>query len=305
MIDEPVRLTQTVKGAGCAAKPAPGDLERARTEAIRKGLDYLAGEQRKDGSWVAGDQEGGVIGVTATDAGDKLLPVANRGPQVTVAAPGVEILEPAPDGAYQITTGTSVAAAHASGVAALLLARKPDLKPSQVRALLVRSARHIPGHKRDVGAGVTHVLAPGKGSTDLDKPSVGRPLKLRMFNHQDRIGAARQHAAGGDRSRMTGDHRNRRHDAGREHLAVQPQRARCFLHCTERVLRPHREAVDVGAIESRDVDVRKDIPGEHTAEGLPERHELFAKRSKPQVRAKLRGGLVARDDAQELGLPGG
>ena len=39
-----------------------------------------------------------VIGVTATDADDKLLPQANRGPQVAVAAPGVQVLEPAPDG---------------------------------------------------------------------------------------------------------------------------------------------------------------------------------------------------------------
>ena len=99
-----------------------------------------------------------VIGVTATDADDKLLAVSNRGPQVALAAPGVEILEPGPDGTYQITTGTSVAAAHVSGVAALLLARKPDLKPDEVRALLVRSARHIPGNKRDVGAGVVDAL---------------------------------------------------------------------------------------------------------------------------------------------------
>ena len=55
-----------------------------------------------------------VIGVTATDADDKLLAVSNRGPQVAVAAPGVEILEPAPEGTYQVTTGTSVAAAHVS-----------------------------------------------------------------------------------------------------------------------------------------------------------------------------------------------
>ena len=67
-----------------------------------------------------------VIGVTATDADDKLLPQANRGPQVAVAAPGVEILAPAPDGGYQVTSGTSVAAAHASGVAALLLARDAE-----------------------------------------------------------------------------------------------------------------------------------------------------------------------------------
>jgi subtilisin family serine protease len=100
-----------------------------------------------------------VIGVTATDAEDKLLPQANRGPQVAVAAPGVQVLEPAPEGAYQITTGTSVAAAHASGVAALLLARDPKLTPDEVRRDLIASARAIPGAKRDVGAGVIDALA--------------------------------------------------------------------------------------------------------------------------------------------------
>ncbi len=100
-----------------------------------------------------------VIGVTATDADDKLLPQANRGSQVAVAAPGVQVLEPAPDDKYQLTTGTSVAAAHASGVAALLLARYPKLTPDQVRRDLVRSARHIAGSKRDVGAGVIDALA--------------------------------------------------------------------------------------------------------------------------------------------------
>ena len=99
-----------------------------------------------------------VIGVTATDADDHLLPQANRGPQVAVAAPGVEVLEPAPDASYQMTTGTSVAAAHATGVAALLLARDPKLTPAQVRRLLIKSARAIPGAKRDVGAGVIDAL---------------------------------------------------------------------------------------------------------------------------------------------------
>jgi len=76
-----------------------------------------------------------VIGVTATDVDDKLMPQAgNRGPQVAVAAPGVEILAVAPDGKYQVT-GTSIAAARASGV--LLLASKPNLTPAQGRASLV------------------------------------------------------------------------------------------------------------------------------------------------------------------------
>ena len=101
----------------------------------------------------------GVIGVTATDADDKLMPQANRGPQVAIAAPGVEILAVAPDGKYLITSGTSVAAAHASGVAALLLASKPNLKPAQVRATLVRSASRISGKPTEVGAGVIDALA--------------------------------------------------------------------------------------------------------------------------------------------------
>jgi subtilisin family serine protease len=72
--------------------------------------------------------DAGVIGVTATDADDRLMPQANRGPQVAVAAPRVEILAAAPDGKNQITSGTSVAAAHVSGVAALLLANRSLLR---------------------------------------------------------------------------------------------------------------------------------------------------------------------------------
>jgi subtilisin family serine protease len=104
----------------------------------------------------AADRE--VIGVTATDADDKLLPQANRGPQVAVAAPGVDVLAAAPDGQYEMTSGTSVATAHVSGVAALLLARDPRLTPDALRRLLVGSAQKVPGSRRDVGAGVVDAL---------------------------------------------------------------------------------------------------------------------------------------------------
>jgi len=100
-----------------------------------------------------------VIGVTATDANDKLMPQANRGPQVAVAAPGVEILAAAPDGGYQVTSGTSVAAAHATGVAALLLATRPKLTPAQVRSEMMRYAHRVPGKRNEVGAGVVDALA--------------------------------------------------------------------------------------------------------------------------------------------------
>jgi subtilisin family serine protease len=99
-----------------------------------------------------------VIGVTATDADDHLLAEANRGSHVAVAAPGVMVLVPAPDEKYALTTGTSVASAHVTGVAALLLARDPKLTPDQVRRDLIQSARKIPGSKRDIGAGVVDAL---------------------------------------------------------------------------------------------------------------------------------------------------
>jgi hypothetical protein len=82
-----------------------------------------------------------VIAVTATDAKDQLLAQANQGPYVAVAAPGVDILEPAPNGGYQVTTGTSVAAAHVSGIVALLLDRDPALDAAAIRDILTSSAK--------------------------------------------------------------------------------------------------------------------------------------------------------------------
>ena len=77
-----------------------------------------------------------VIAVSATDVDDKTYKNANRGKHVAIAAPGVDILVPAPDGGYQLTTGTSVAAAHISGVVALMLERNPRLTPADVRSIL-------------------------------------------------------------------------------------------------------------------------------------------------------------------------
>jgi subtilisin family serine protease len=90
-----------------------------------------------------------VIAVTATDAKDQLLAQANQGPYVAVAAPGVDILEPAPNGGYQVTTGTSVAAAHVSGIAALLLDHDPTLNAAAIRDILTSSAKHHTPDGRD------------------------------------------------------------------------------------------------------------------------------------------------------------
>ncbi len=113
-----------------------------------------------------------VIAVTATNVDDKLLPAANRGRHIAVAAPGVDIVGPAPGGNYQLSTGTSVAAAHVSGVVALLLERKPDLTPDAVRRILLSSAADLGPTGRDdqFGAGLTDAYGAVQ-SLDADQPA--------------------------------------------------------------------------------------------------------------------------------------
>lgn len=51
-----------------------------------------------------------------------------------------------------------MAAALASGVAALVVARDPKLTPAGVHQFMIRSARHIVGKRSDVGAGEIDAL---------------------------------------------------------------------------------------------------------------------------------------------------
>ena len=99
-----------------------------------------------------------VIAVTATDVDDKLFPQSNRGPHIAVAAPGAQILVAVPNGGYQVSSGTSYAAAEISGIAALMLQHKRDIKPEQVRAILMATAKDLGAKGRDplFGAGLAN-----------------------------------------------------------------------------------------------------------------------------------------------------
>ncbi|MDX6804819.1 S8 family serine peptidase [Terrihabitans rhizophilus] len=105
--------------------------------------------------------EVGVIAATATDLHDKALGLANRGSYVTVAAPGVDILLPTAGGGYTISSGTSIATAYVSGIAALLIARHPETKADEIYAVLAATARDlgIAGRDKEFGAGLVQPLA--------------------------------------------------------------------------------------------------------------------------------------------------
>jgi len=139
------------------AGPRDPSLERAIKNAHDRGIVLIAaaGNAGPKSPPLYPGADPNVIAVTATDVDDKIFSGANRGAYIAVAAPGVDILVPAPDASYQLTTGTSVASAEVSGVAALLLERNPKLTPDDVRTILTTSARKL-GASTDFGSGLVN-----------------------------------------------------------------------------------------------------------------------------------------------------
>jgi len=137
------------------AGPRDPSLERALKAAHDKGVILIAAAgnagPKSPPLYPAADPH--VIAVTATDSRDRIFRGANQGPQVSVAAPGVEILAPAPDSAYQMSTGTSIATAHISGVVALMLERDPTLRPADVRRILEATASDLGTKGKDIESG--------------------------------------------------------------------------------------------------------------------------------------------------------
>ncbi len=161
------------------AGPRDPSMERALKLAHDKGIVLIAaaGNAGPKSPPLFPGADPNVIAVTATDANDKIFSGANRGRYIAVAAPGVDILVPAPDDTYQLTTGTSVSSAEVSGIVALLLERNPSLTPEQVRKILEVSAKH-PGTKErddDFGSGL---VDPSKAMQDAaELKPVGQPTR--------------------------------------------------------------------------------------------------------------------------------
>lgn len=132
-------------------------IGRELAAAYRKGIVLVAasGNAGPNSPPLYPAAEPGVIAVTATDAEDNLFAASNRGSHIAVAAPGTNILHAAPNGTYRMSSGTSLAAAHVSGIVALLLERQPNLTPDSVRNILFTTAVDLGPQGRDdqFGAG--------------------------------------------------------------------------------------------------------------------------------------------------------
>ncbi|MBE3573827.1 MAG: S8 family serine peptidase, partial [Moorella humiferrea] len=75
---------------------------------------------------------------------NNLASFSSRGPEVTIAAPGVDILSTYPGGKYRVMSGTSMACPHVAGVAALVLSRKKNISNRQVAQIIADTATRLP-----------------------------------------------------------------------------------------------------------------------------------------------------------------
>ncbi len=120
------------------------------------------------------------IAVAATDNRDERATFSNFGPEIDLAAPGVSVWSLSGQTSYTYKSGTSMAAPHVSGAAALLWAYDPSLTRDQVRAFLQLGAQDLgdPGTDILFGSGRLDIAAslalvpPPYAPEDLDRDGV-------------------------------------------------------------------------------------------------------------------------------------
>ena len=96
-----------------------------------------------------------VIGVSATTPDDVRAGFSSYGTHISVAAPGATIYSTTPGNSYSFKSGTSMAAPHVSGLAALLLAQDGSRTNAEVRQIIEQSADDLgaPGWDEEYGYG--------------------------------------------------------------------------------------------------------------------------------------------------------
>lgn len=118
-------------------------LSRLVMAALARGVVVVAAW---DGAIAGGGFPASMAGVVAVGAEAQGGETGSAAPPLS--GPAVDVLSTAPRGTYDFFQGSSFAAAHAAGVAALLLELFPTLAPAEVRDILISSASGDAGSQR-------------------------------------------------------------------------------------------------------------------------------------------------------------
>jgi len=122
-----------------------------------------------------------VIGVSATDSNNELWSGSNTGEHIDLAAPGVNVYGLGLHNTYSSRNGSSVATAHVSGIAALLLSDNPSLNNNQIKQKLYENTEDLGEIGKDESFGFGLV----KLKTDEinEKPTEGNSIRdLALIN---------------------------------------------------------------------------------------------------------------------------
>ena len=98
-----------------------------------------------------------VVAVSSTDSSDGLSSFSSTGPEIELAAPGTDIMTVGPDGTCETISGTSMATAHASGVAALVMAE--GYSNTEARSRMQSTAENIGLTSDEQGYGLVDAAA--------------------------------------------------------------------------------------------------------------------------------------------------
>ncbi|HDJ96816.1 MAG TPA: hypothetical protein ENG45_01955 [Candidatus Aenigmarchaeota archaeon] len=149
---------------GAEVEPCDGTdaISRAVDNAVKKGVIAVVAAGNggpSSGTITSPGCAKEAITVGAIDDNDKVPSWSSRGPtddgrvKPDLVAPGVGIISTWKDNSFKSLSGTSMSTPHVSGVVALLLEAKPELKPDEVKEILKSTAVDLGYDENTQGAG--------------------------------------------------------------------------------------------------------------------------------------------------------
>jgi len=174
-------LNLSLGGGGACTATMQNAINGARSRGAV--VVAAAGNSAMDVSNASPANCAGVIAVAATGRTGGRARYSNFGAQVALAAPGGDgasgILSTLNSGrsgpladTYAVYQGTSMAAPHVAGVAALMLATNTNLTPDEIATRLKSTARAFPASCAGCGAGIVDAAAAVAGARSIAAPVV-------------------------------------------------------------------------------------------------------------------------------------
>lgn len=175
-----VTMTSNSWGGGGFSQTMKDAIDAANA----KGILFIAaaGNDNSDNdkrpSYPASYASANIISVAANDNKDGLAKFTNYGAtSVHLSAPGVDIISTVPGGKYKKMSGTSMAAPHVSGAAALIKAAFPGATASQIKMRLLGNADFVPQMQgKVITGGRLNMLA----ALDLDSVAPGAVANMNV-----------------------------------------------------------------------------------------------------------------------------